>query len=309
MSHQWPAQWGAAAMALAGWVMALGSATGWFSLMGAILPGLFWFRCPGRVFAVVTPLMALLAARGCDAIVEAEPRASGWPLWRVAVASACAACVVVPALVDVGDAFSWLAVFDRAWSAHREDLFAAAAFGALTTAVLALAARDRDRSSCPSAAMLLVVLLADFCYSNAANFWLESPQAADIPRDVLALGPPIRFVDAPYFPHVSAVSLHYCRLADTAVRNRRSMVGTDDGGILPGALDRFYRAVERDPRRALAIGACGYATHRGGSWNRLPGVLPRLRVATEKPPRFASCRSTICRRKTCARLRKTWNAA
>ena len=275
-------QWAVAAAGVVGLAFALGNSTPWFSLLGAITPGLFWFRCPGRVFAVVTPLLALLAARGCGAIINGEPRAEGGRLWRTIAAFALAGSAIAPALGNLGDDFSADTIFHRAWSAGREDVLAAAAFCVLTVASMAFIRRERGRSPGFSAVLVLALMLADLGYSNAASFWLEAPQASEIPHDVLALNPPIRFLDAPNYPYITAVSLHYSRLADTAVRNRRSMVGTDDGGILPAAAVRYYKAIERDPPKALAIGACGYATQRAGPWKKLAGTLPRIRFLANK---------------------------
>jgi len=71
----------------------------------------------------------------------------------------------------------------------------------------------------------------------------------------------------------------FASMAAVAVGNHRSMVGTDDGGILPAAVTRYWSAVQRAPDRALAIGACSYVTQRGGRWRRLPDALPRVRFA------------------------------
>ena len=273
-------QWGAAAAVLVGLAIALGRTTPWFSWIGGFTPGLFWFRCPGRAFAVIAPLVALLAARGCDAIVHAEARARGTALWRTAVALAWVAWVVVSALMHERTHSSWLAARDDRSSGTDAALAAAAVFGALTVSAMVLVRLDGGRSIRLGAIILLALAVADLGYHNASNFWLQEPQPTSIPADVLAIEPPMRFIEAPQYPQVSAEMLRYSRLGLTAVRNRRSMVGTDDGGILPGALTRYWHAVEGNPGAALAVGGCGYVTHSGAPWRPLHGALPRARFAT-----------------------------
>ncbi|HVA50854.1 MAG TPA: hypothetical protein VNH11_31210, partial [Pirellulales bacterium] len=63
-------QWGAATLVLFGLTIALGNNTPAFGLMGRSIPGLTLFRCPGRIFSVLTPLIAVLAARGLDVWAE-----------------------------------------------------------------------------------------------------------------------------------------------------------------------------------------------------------------------------------------------
>jgi hypothetical protein len=321
-------QWGAAALVLAGLVIAFGNSTPWFSVLGRVTPGLFWFRAPGRVFAIVTPLLALLAARGFDALLAGERRVKGRQWWPVIALAATCACLIVPLLAPGGRAFSWRAVFDHAWSTNRQEILAAAVFAVNTAAAMLLSRLSlRERTSfrgakgdigavaelvrvpdgaqgAPTsqgagygptsqgagygptshgvgyhALVSLAVALSDLYYHNAANFWLEPPQRETMPDEILAINPPIRFIDVPQFPDIPAGSLNYSRMVETAVRGRRSMIGLNDGGIIPGALVRYYGAVERRPLTALAVGACNYVTHRGGPWVRLRGDLPRIRFA------------------------------
>lgn len=274
--------WFAAAFALIAMAIALGAATPWFSLLGQITPGLFWFRCPGRVYAVATPLAALLAARACDAILTGEPRASRRTLWLPLLVLAFAGCVVLPSLVRYGNHLAWRAVFDHGWSAARGDVLATIVFGLLTAGAIVMARRERRDAPGVASLLLTVLMLADLGYNNAANFWLEAPESPEIPKDVLKADPPVRFVDAPYYPHVGERWLRYSRMVPTAVRNRRSMVGADDGGVLPDAVMRFWGAITSEPSRILSVGACSYVTHRGGKWTKLPDVLPRVRFATGK---------------------------
>lgn len=283
-------QWGAALLALFGLAIALGDSAPWFSLLGRVVPGMFWFRCPGRVFAIVTPLVGLLAARGFDAAISGERCVPVRRLWPFLALTLAAAAVLLPAFVGERAALAWGELFEHAWSTGRQELLAQALFAGNTLAGILLVVRAGQRRrgairensgalQCALAgAALWGVAFGDLAYNNAANFWLEPARPERMPPEIAALDPPVRFVDAPRYPDLDAVYLSYSRLVETAVAARRSMVGVNDGGILPGALGRYFRAVERAPHRALAIGACDYATRRGGRWIALRGSLPRLRL-------------------------------
>lgn len=272
-------QWGAAALVLCGLAIALGNSTPSFSLLGRLVPGLLWFRCPARDFALVTPLVALSGARGFDAILRGDARVSVGRLWPTIAVMVAAGCLIVPVLAG-GRTLSWHAVFNHAWLTCRSEIIASAVFAANTAAAMLLAARHGRGSPLLSMLALLAVAFSDLTYHNATNVWFEPREPQEIPADLLAIDPPIRFVDAPHYPDIAAQPLYYSRMVEMAVRNRRSMVGMSEGGIIPGALARYYRSVERHPRKALAVGACNYLTHRGGRWIRLHGALPRIRFTT-----------------------------
>jgi hypothetical protein len=59
-------QWGAAILVLFGLTIALRNQTPLFDLIGYAVPGLTFFRCPGRILSMVTVLLAPLAGRGLD---------------------------------------------------------------------------------------------------------------------------------------------------------------------------------------------------------------------------------------------------
>ena len=81
-------------------MIALGTSTPLFRLLGSVLPGLYWFRAPGRALAVACVLLPLVAGSGWDALCQRRPGvrtrywvmglsfamlAGGWLLacWRV----------------------------------------------------------------------------------------------------------------------------------------------------------------------------------------------------------------------------------
>src|SRR5579872_7323285 len=67
--------WGAATLIFLCILVALGPATSFFGILGKFVPGLNYFRCPGRILSVGSVFASLLTARGLDAAVRGEPRA------------------------------------------------------------------------------------------------------------------------------------------------------------------------------------------------------------------------------------------
>jgi len=138
-------QWGAAALIAIGLIMALGDATPWFRLASQIVPGWQMFRCPCRVFAVVTPLVGLLAARGLDAWLAHEP--PGWRRRRWLLPATLWLAATLTLLPDTrAGQLTPLAAVAHAWSHARSELIEALLFLVATAAVLGAAAHLRQRS-------------------------------------------------------------------------------------------------------------------------------------------------------------------
>ncbi len=273
-------QLGAAALAATGMMTALGDATPWFGVIGHIVPGWYSFRCAGRVFAVVTPLVGLLAARGLDALLAREPAGLRGRWWLVPLALWGAGNLTILPEARIGEPTP-VAALAHAWSHAPAELITAVAFLGAAAATLALAGQYGRRSPTIAAGVVLAFALADLGYHNAANFRMADEPGAVLPAELLDIDPPVRFAEAPGYPRLSLIELTYGRMVRAAVEGRRSMVGTNEGGVLPGALSRYYRAVERDAALGLALAGCSRTCDGGGArWRTVPGALPRARLAT-----------------------------
>lgn len=129
---------------------------------------------------------------------------------------------------------------------------------------------------------LLMLSVADLGYFNVQCFRLEAPAEMTIPAELLRKDPPIRFVEASGYPHLDYSTLRDSRFVGAAVVNHRSAVGTDDGGVLPGATARLYRAIAANAPSALAAAACDYAwAPSRGAWSEIENALPRVRFVPD----------------------------
>ncbi|HVC96358.1 MAG TPA: YfhO family protein [Pirellulales bacterium] len=273
-------QWVAAWLTATGFITALGDATPWFALLGRIVPAWFSFRCPGRVFAIVTPLVGVLAARGFDALLARER--AGWRerWWLTPAAAWVAASLTVLADSDPIHV-NCAALIALDWRAGRWDTVAGLALACTTAAAITVVACSKKVMVAPIVCTLFALLLGDLGYNNAQNVRTVVDSPAGLPAELLAVNPPIRFVDAPNYPHSPEPWLSCSRMVRAAVEARRSMVGTNDGGILPVALARYHRAVSRRPTCALAASGCCYAYNMAErTWQPIPNALPRTRFTT-----------------------------
>lgn len=269
---QWPAAWGVV-VALA---IAFGDSTAVFGLLGHLLPGLLFFRCPGRIFAVASLAAVLLAGRGLDALAGGEARAGRYGLRRLALVALAATAVPGYAALRLAPEFDWglYAQYARRWLLGELSLWAILA--ADTAAILALAATRRLRGAAVWLPLLAVGAL-DLGYFNVGNFRMEKRERVDAerlpPADVTT-----RFVEAAAFPRVSDHDLRYSRWTRATITEHRPAVGTYDGGVLPGATSRLYRAIEANPAPVLELAACRFSWGGAGTTRDiLAGGLRRLR--------------------------------
>ena len=284
-SKRW--EWGASVFILLSLVIALGTSTPLFGLIGKAIPGLFMFRCPGRIVAVVSVLAGLIAARGLDVALAAAPMASGarlmLPLGVIWLA-ANGACY----LMYSKSRFSWVgyADFARAHLVGDFAMSAACAVGAVAALRFCIRFGRARPALCYS--VVVAVVLIDLGYFNAANFYLQDPTRETIPQEILAIAPPIRYIEVRASGRLPASEVRYSKSVPVAVGYRRSMVGTNDGGILPAATERLYRALEVNPKVALAASACDFeyfSTEH--SWRPVADVQPRYRFIAEEHAHLA----------------------
>jgi len=259
--------------------VAFGDSTPIFAVLGRALPGLSLFRCPGRVFCVASLPVALLAAKGLDALSHGEARAGGAAWTRLVTLLLPGASIIAFAAVFHAPAFDShrYVQYLRTHLADDFSLWMMLAFD--LAAVFALSTVGRVRGSIISLPLICVAAL-DLGYFNVRNFRMEKRESVSVklpPADSMA-----RSVDAPNFPRMIYDGLRYCRWVRATIVGRRLSVATYDGGVLPGATARLFKAIEADSPRTLALAACAFIwSANEGKYERLPVALPRLRFVDE----------------------------
>lgn len=283
-ARQW--EYGAALLVLATIIIALGHSTPVFRIIGPFVPGLFLFRCPGRVFGILSVLAPLLAARGADALLQrGEPAA---PRQRAAVLLAVwlAANGLAYLLLRDAATFPWKGYATFCSDRANQQFVAAAAVAAMTITALVIVARRLPHKAFFGPGLLLGVVLIDLWYSNASSFTLVREGRPRIPAPILAEDPPVRFVHAPSYPRFTPSGLRYSTMVPVAIHERRSMVGTNEGGVFPAAVERLHSAVRRDGERVLSVSACAYAGVHADRWEPIAAV-PRIRFLPGAHARLA----------------------
>ena len=268
---QWGAAWGVV-LALA---VAFGDSTPAFGLLSHLLPGLSLFRCPGRVFCVASLPAALLAARGLDALANGEPRARGIGTLKILVVALCTANLLGYSAVAYLPSVEWHRYAQYVRAHLLEHFLLWAILAADGAAIFVLAVTGRLRGWAVSLPLMAVAAL-DLGYFNAANFRMERrgpPGAAQLPpADCMT-----RLVEASDFRYLSYDGLRYSRWVRATIPAHRPAVGTYDGGVLPAATARLYKAIEADAPPALAGAACRFAwAGDGGAAKQLDDALPRV---------------------------------
>ncbi len=287
-----PWQWAIAGLTILGLVIALGNSTPAFAVLGKVLPGLHLFRCPGRVLGVISIVFPLLAGRGMDAVVRHEPAAETRQLVRLAAALWCLANVAAW-LIDAE-----LATFPRAQyrsfaTDYLLDEFNVTTVLAMTLTGLLVGLRLSPAPRFRLASLsLLALAVTDLGYFNARNIHLVPPAVPAIPGSILQRSPPIRFVDAPEYPQLSDQGLRYSKLAPLAIRQHRSTIGANEGGVMPAAFEKLCRALETNGASALALCSCDLACNRlRNEWVEIRPTLPRVRFVPH--PADTLCRTEI----------------
>ena len=275
-------EWGAAALLTLSLAIALGDSTPAFGVLLTTVPGLGLFRCPGRVFGVGSLFVALLAARGLDDLVRGAIAARGARWIPLLTVIWCLANLIGSALVHNGDGVGLRSyvVYARA-NLVGDIIFWVVLVGA-TFAVLAFAWRVGVQQ--PGTAYFLAILLAllDLSWNNVRNFHLEPPPQVRLPQSLVSAGLPRRFVQAPISSWVSSNQLRYSTLVPAALEARRQLLGTKEGGVLPSATERLFRAIESRPPVVLSVAACDDALSGDGARSEpLEEPLPRLRFFSE----------------------------
>ncbi|HVC93211.1 MAG TPA: YfhO family protein [Pirellulales bacterium] len=268
---QWAAAW-SIVLALG---VAFGDSTPAFAVLGRALPGLSLFRCPGRVFCIASLPAALLAAKGLDAVSHGDARAAGAAWTRFVALLLAGAGIIAYAAMSHAPAFDGDRYVQYLRTHLTNDLVLWAILAVELAAVFALSTIWRLRGWIISVSIIYVAAF-DLGYFNVRNFRMGNRESFSVklpPADSMA-----RSVDAPNFPHIIFDGLRYSRWVRATIVGRRLSVATYDGGVLPSATARLYKAIEADSPPTLALAACAFLwSANEGKYERLPVALPRLR--------------------------------
>lgn len=261
-------QWAIAAFTVLCVIISLGNHTPLFGALGRALPGLFLFRCPGRIFSVLSVFGSLAAASGLDMMAGNRARPNAL-CFAVAAAGWLFANYLAYALLDSPLPYQRFA--------ERHLVADVAVLGGIILAYAATAAlwwRARLSAKTMCVAVLFLTSL-DLWYFNAQYFQLEPRPDAAIPSVLLAERPPLRFIEDA--ETISCVHLHYSEFTHAAIIDRRTTLGTNEGGVLPGALERIYRAVESNRKTTANLSGCNYEYSTGDRrWKTRRGAMPRI---------------------------------
>jgi hypothetical protein len=175
----------------------------------------------------------------------------------------------------------WESLTDAARSRLTRDLAVSLAIGATGVVLAALSHRIPSWNRHRVAVLIVTLGLIDLGYFNAACLHLAPPTPQGVPDDVAAIDPPIRFLETGEGGKIMAANLRYCRGVAGAIQSHRTILGTNEGGVLPAATERLFEALERSPRVALAVSACDYLCDRGMThWQPVVRPLPRCRFSS-----------------------------
>lgn len=276
-------QWGAATLLLFGLTIALANNTPFFGTLSHVLPGLTLFRCPGRVFSVVTPLAAVLAGRGLDSWADREPAGGCRNLWPARFLGGFLLALLAFGSSEAFHRYEWSDYFHYARQRLRWEFADSSATLVVAAVVLAALPRRLPSALCCVAAMAFTAL--DLCDHTVANFSLDERRTAVRPSvgsetvwQTHSRDAGVRVIDSPDLRCTPGM-LSYSKIVPLLVSMRLSSVVTDEGGVLPDSLSRLHRALQKAPTVALAVSGCNFTCdHTGELWDPLPGALPKIRL-------------------------------
>jgi hypothetical protein len=281
-------QWGCATLCLLGVIIALADHTPVFAWLCRIIPGLDLFRCQGRVLAVSSVLFALLATRGLDAFLHQElverRRVIGFLVTMAALG------------VTASTARAWRAqpivrLYLQYYAIRYlvPECLATAFVLAATILVLRFGRRLRTNHPQLACALLLLLSFGDLWYFQLRHFHLIAPEPSILPTNTQ--GPLRLAVDS-----TDPDAWRYSTLIRPAIERHGSTAATNEGGVLPQALERLYDAFANPNTQIAAIGLSATDLMFDddlSSWRPAHSSLPRIRfcqgqeaphLIPEKPP-------------------------
>jgi hypothetical protein len=272
---------GAAALLGLAVLIALGNHTPAFTLLGKIIPAMTMFRCPGRVMSIASLLAALLAARGLDALAERRSSAGARQWLALAAVLAPPTAFAAFALWTTSPQFRWSQYFVFARDYASWELLTAGVMLLNTTGAILLCRAAGRTWPQAAPALVLTIALADLWCFNGASVYFAQHTVQQPPESLRQEAESIRFADAAQYPSFSSIRMRYSRHVALAVERRWSVMGTCEGGVLPGAVEELFAAVDKDALPALRLAGCQYAARHGVSrWYPVEGALPRVRLVS-----------------------------
>jgi hypothetical protein len=158
----------------------LGSATPFYHIPYALIPGTKYFRAPATIFFVGTLAIGVLACAGTERFLQlriSRKYMVGWLIFGGVIAVLAS----VGALTSIAESFASERTFDRV-QANRGDLFLGAwrSFAFVVMLFAIWYAFTRNRISARLTACAVAILLAADLWSIERLYWLFSPPAKTI---------------------------------------------------------------------------------------------------------------------------------
>ena len=156
----------------------LGSATPFYRIPYALVPGTKYFRAPATIFFVGTLAIALLAATGAERFLQLRVRRKyvvGWLIFGGVVAVLAS----LGALTSIAESFADDRLLDRV-QANKAAVFLGAwrSFGFVLIMAALWFAVDQRRVSTKGAAWAVAVLMAVDLWTIERIYWMFSPPAS-----------------------------------------------------------------------------------------------------------------------------------
>ncbi len=268
-------------------LISLGDSTPFFNLAKTWIPGFSLFRCPGRIFALTSILIPLIAASGLDRLVDQTKPAGGLR------AIALAICLFL-----ISNVLGWYILKDMEllfsseykehfWMCGFREVQIAAVLIAVSCFVLWSFARSKKNQWIP-ATMLIALLVVDLEYSSAASIQLTEAQPRILPSYVTENITQYRFFDASNESFGIENQLRYSKMVSAAIAQSAPMLGANEGGVFPESMQRLHRAIARRPDDLLPIASCRFILHPNQKWEELSGTIDRIRFIPEDDSPVAS---------------------
>lgn len=272
-------QWLMAGLVVFCLLIAVGPATPLFGALGAVVPGLFSFRCPGRVLAITSILAPVLAAQGLDSWILQRPWESGRRLLAAIALAWFAASILLDSIVSLVDLGEPYVVYVK--QTVVPQFIAAAALTLVVVGLILPLPAIGKRSQTLAYLLVIWVTVNDLWITNAQYVRLAPPKPfGELPTAEPA-DPNVRIVDAPGFPEIIELNLRYSCLVPIAIENSWTSVMTDEGGVEPQSIRRLHEGIVRNTLPALPTAGCNWLW-KGGPWQLIEKALPRARFVPEQ---------------------------
>jgi hypothetical protein len=255
-------------------VIALGNSTPLFGWLCRLIPGLTLFRCPARCLAVSSCLLPLLAGRGLDSLTDSSSPRENHSIWPSLLLALGATNLLFLSFVDLTridwDRWSRFAAESLGWYPELTVGFA------LVSLMLYICLSRLPREV--GALVAGGVLSLELNLFSVQSLQLEPPRPINL-DSLLQVQPDERFGPAAPAP----ASLQYSRTVPVAIRSRTRFLGTNEGGVLPDAVDQLFAAASSNQEALLTLAAVRWTLHQRQEFELTPRrALPRCWIYPEQ---------------------------